>query len=151
MSFKWSKAKTLTPLDTPPPPFTENILLIHYRSTTYFVIPLITLFFHEKMENVITRIHCTGTLLRWISALFVLYRIPKKQMSLMWILITQCALPSILSLKKIEIQNLLLVHKNVKLHSNLPVHVAVLAWPNCYNDVTRAKWLTIICLAYTIK
>ena len=44
----------------------------------------------------------------------------------MRILITQFALPSILSLKKIEIQNLSLVQKNVKLHSNLPVHVAVL-------------------------
>ena len=69
----------------------------------------------------------------------------------MWMLIAQFAFHSILSLKKIEIQNLLLVHKNVKLHSNLPVHVAVLAWPNCYNDVTRANWLTIIDLAYTIK
>ena len=35
-----------------------DIHFIDYRSTAYYVIPLITLFFRDKMENVITRFHC---------------------------------------------------------------------------------------------
>ena len=35
-----------------------DIHFIDYRSTAYYVISLITLFFLDKMENIITRIHC---------------------------------------------------------------------------------------------
>ena len=35
-----------------------DIHFIDYRSTAYYVIPLITLFFLDKMENIITSIHC---------------------------------------------------------------------------------------------
>ena len=44
-----------------PPPFSRkiDILFIDYRSTAYYVKPLITLFFRDKMQNVITRICCT--------------------------------------------------------------------------------------------
>ena len=46
----------------PPPPFSRRIVIIFidYRSTAYYVIPLITLFFRDKLENVITRFHCSN-------------------------------------------------------------------------------------------
>ena len=52
-----SKAKTVPQSPAPPPFF--SLSFIDYRSTAYYVIPLITLFFCDEMENLITRIHCT--------------------------------------------------------------------------------------------
>ena len=61
-----SKAKTV-PLSPASPPPLFSLSFIDYRSTAYYVIPLITLFFCDEMENLITRIHCT-----WFT-LFVFY------------------------------------------------------------------------------
>ena len=64
-SLKFTQIKSLcfyiqNKCKRPPPPFSRPIVIpfIIYRSTTYYFIPLITIFFHDKMENVIMRFHC---------------------------------------------------------------------------------------------
>ena len=52
-----SKAKNVPLSPASPPLF--SLSFIDYRSTAYYVIPLITLFFCDKMENVITIFDCT--------------------------------------------------------------------------------------------